>query len=693
MPFLLLFLEALLFSRHLLIDSNNVIPWDFRFWHLPHAIFISRALHAHEFPLWNPYIYCGMPFAANVQTALFYPLRMAAVLTGTLLGESKMLYCLEAEWIASMFLGGVFAYLLARNLKMDKASALLAASVYELGAFFASQAEHLGAIEIAAWLPLVWLATLKLPSRLWACVLSAALAMSILGGFTPLTLVVFLSSLLLVSGSLLPRSLPPRYLPSREREGAALNRRIWIAWSASIAAALLLTAMIVVPAAQLRGLSVSRFRTDWVGTGGGLPLAGLRTLFYANAKPVPGDITFQYLYCGLIAIGFAVTKLRTRWGLMALTAALLMLGDSTPIGAFLHGLLPSFVQDAYYPQQWLAPFTLAIAICAGLGLQPLLARHRLAIIAVPLAIAELICFNSARPFNLTTLTAEPGVTADAFNGNKELLCAVEADTSTNRLDTMNDSIHWVASAMITGIPTAGGQDPMALSRYMQVRGIFCRGKRYGVYYQVEDLKSSLLNALNIGAVVTRSKPPEPFHEVPGGYIYRNLNVLPRFYLADKVTRTDSLEASIASLRSDPSTVTVEGPVSGTGSAGTVALTNYLRNSIDLTVNARQPAFLASSEPNYPGWKATIDGHPAAIYNTNAAFRGLSVPAGRHRIRFVFAPAILFVSFGVSVAAWLAWIILTVRYSLRERIARFQFASIDPVLVTSDFHAACRPGQE
>ena len=150
MPFLLLFLEALLFSRYLLIDSNNVIPWDFRFWHLPHAVFVARALHDHEFPLWNPYIYCGMPFAANVQTALFYPLRMLAVLAGTMLGEDRMIYCLEADWIVSMFLGGVFAYLLARHLKLGRSPALLVASTYQLGAFFASQAEHLGAIEIAA---------------------------------------------------------------------------------------------------------------------------------------------------------------------------------------------------------------------------------------------------------------------------------------------------------------------------------------------------------------------------------------------------------------------------------------------------------------------------------------------------------------------------------------------------------------
>jgi hypothetical protein len=474
---------------------------------------------------------------------------------------------------------------------------------------------------------------LKLPSWRWACILAAALAMSILGGFTPLTLVVFLSMLFFV------------------RRGNAVQ------WTVAAGFAILLAAVIVFPAAQLRGLSVSRFRTDWVGTGGGLPLASLRTLFYANAKPVPGDITFQYVYCGLISALLALTQVRSRWLAFLTIAGLLMLGDSTPIGKAFHSVLPGFVQDAYYPQQWLAPFTLALAICAGFGLQALMGKHRWALVAVPLAVAELLYFNSARPFNLTKLSAEPGITAESFSGSKELLSDVKSATLPNRLDTMNDSIHWVASATITGIPTAGGQDPMALIRYMQVRDIFCNGKRFGVYYQVEDLQSPLLGALNVGAIVTRTKPPEPYREVPGGYLYLNPAVRPRFYLAEHTVRTGSMEGSIAHLRSDPNTVTVEGPVEGSSAEGEVRIDHLLRNCVYLTVTAKRPAFLASSEPNYPGWKATIDGRPAPILDTNAAFRGVNVPAGQHRVQFVFAPSLFYISLGISAASWIAWIIL------------------------------------
>src|ERR1039457_26045 len=70
---LVLLPEILIFYRKVIFSAHYVIPWDFRYYHLPLTTFIASSRRAGQFPLWDPYTYCGLPFFANINAQIFYP--------------------------------------------------------------------------------------------------------------------------------------------------------------------------------------------------------------------------------------------------------------------------------------------------------------------------------------------------------------------------------------------------------------------------------------------------------------------------------------------------------------------------------------------------------------------------------------------------------------------------------------------
>jgi uncharacterized membrane protein YfhO len=75
--------------------------------------------------------------------------------------------------------------------------------------------------------------------------------------------------------------------------------------------------------------------------------------------------------------------------------------------------------------------------------------------------------------------------------------------------------------------------------------------------------------------------------------------------------------------------------------------------LQVTVDSSTAAYLVTSETDYPGWTALLDGRPQPIYMTNAAFRGLPVPAGHHTVAMQFAPVVLIQGTVVSLVSWVA----------------------------------------
>jgi hypothetical protein len=76
------------------------------------------------------------------------------------------------------------------------------------------------------------------------------------------------------------------------------------------------------------------------------------------------------------------------------------------------------------------------------------------------------------------------------------------------------------------------------------------------------------------------------------------------------------------------------------SSSSIALTMFDNDAMEYSSDCSAAQFAVFSEVYYPdGWNAYIDGKKVDYIKTNYALRGLSIPAGKHSIKFLFEPAI------------------------------------------------------
>lgn len=157
------------------------------------------------------------------------------------------------------------------------------------------------------------------------------------------------------------------------------------------------------------------------------------------------------------------------------------------------------------------------------------------------------------------------------------------------------------------------------------------------------------NVANVRFVVVPGTLPEgspllPVHQ-GSQVVYENPRALPRASLVSRyevVEGERQLERLLSPEHDEHQVVLVDrAPPSEPGPpGGSVRLTAYDLNRVAMESDTPHAALLRFADLHFPGWKATVDGAEAEILRADHAFRAILVPAGRHRIEWVYESAAL-----------------------------------------------------
>jgi Bacterial membrane protein YfhO len=188
-------------------------------------------------------------------------------------------------------------------------------------------------------------------------------------------------------------------------------------------------------------------------------------------------------------------------------------------------------------------------------------------------------------------------------------------------------------------------------------------ERIEVQYELREAELLISRASLHDASTNRSQPLEAFALPPARWrrlaefddvdLYENLRAMPRAWFAQRgrvLPAAEALQAiktgvlpdgaafdpaeTVLFQREDLGGRTAPPPIEANPSAE-VRLTRYEAHRIELQTRNAGAGFLVLSEIWYRGWEAWIDGRRAPVERVNYVLRGLSVPAGDHRIEFRF----------------------------------------------------------
>ncbi|HNT34639.1 MAG TPA: YfhO family protein, partial [bacterium] len=329
--------------------------------------------------------YSGMPFLADVQSAVLYPLNLALTF---FVDEGALSFAaLQNQIIFHYFLAGAFMFALLRHFRLGRFSCLIGSVSFMFCGFLVAHLGHVGMSNVAVWIPLVFLFFHKsLTERHWLSAVWAGFfyGICIMGGHSQPALYMLATMSLYVLWSVLASIMEQR--PNRLSHSFSQIGLFALMMLVTLGVA----AAQIAPMAELALHSIRAEEGFDFATSYSLPPRQLITLLIPKffGMTVPGErdywgednFTEMCVYVGILPIVLAAIALLYRkdrmtrfFGLLALFSLLMALGKHTPLYRLLYAL-PTPLRLVRVPARFGYVLGFSTAILAGFGAETFLSE-------------------------------------------------------------------------------------------------------------------------------------------------------------------------------------------------------------------------------------------------------------------------------------------------------------------------------
>ena len=695
------------------LGGNSFFYRDFGLFTYPVAHFTRESFWHGEVPLWNPLNNCGVPFLAQWNTTVCYPLSLIYILL-------PLPWSLDFFCLGHIVLAGVAMYALAFRWTGNRFAANVAGLAFALNGLTLNCLMWTSNLAALTWMPLIVLCVEKAWQRGGKSVVLAALvgATQMLAGAPE---IIALTWLLLV----------PLWLGQTLRPDVLLSKLV-LRFVGVAALVFGLSAMQLLPFLELlrhmqRDVSVSG---AWAMPAWGwlnflVPLfrcsPSLLGVWSQNEQQWTSS---YYLGIGALALAMvAVWKIRNSrvvWlALAALAGAALALGDGGGIYSLVKRAIP-LVGLARYPIKFVVLTAFSLPLLAAFAVNWLadesakkFARRGLLSVGVILVAAQVMILLAAnifpranesawfvfqngavRAFFLVSILAAVfwlAKASDTLRGwlGLGILLLLGFDvlthaprqnpTLTNRIyDPLPPAMSalprfgesramispaaqvWLGNAAVpaafadfTGRRRALFQNLNLLVGVPKVNGFYSLALRENteVMALIYTPTNSPAGLLDFLGVAQVTSATDFFEWTP------RPNFLPLITGGQKPIFADYQNplTAVTDANFDPRTIVYLPPEAGGvisfSSLGAVKLSDeqFSARRITAAVTATAPALVVVAQSYYPCWRAYVDGQPVKIWRANHAFQAVQVPGGTHVLKLVYEDRQFNFGLAISVA--------------------------------------------